>query len=64
MKRNLDEESIAALEEEQRLFTEILEFRKKLALTKADQDRMDSLNAERDRLHATEAWKRALAERK
>ena len=64
MTRNLDEERVAALEADKRLLDQILEIARKSALTKEDQDRMDFLSAERDRLHATEAWKRVLAERK
>ena len=60
MGRTLDEESIAALNEEQRLLTEILELKKKI---KADQDRLNALDAERAKLHETEAWRRVIAER-
>ena len=63
MTRYLDDESIAVLEAEKRLLDEILELTKKGDFTKADQKRLDGLTAERDKLHATEAWQRALAER-
>ncbi len=62
MTRYLDDESIAVLEAEKRLLDEILELTKKGDFTKADQKRLDALTAERDKLHATEAWQEALAE--
>ncbi len=62
MTRYLDDESIAVLEAEKRLLDEILELTKKGDFTKADQKRLDALTAERDKLHATEAWQRALTE--
>ena len=63
-RNQVDEESIDALEAEKRLLDEILELTKKGDFTKADQGRLDALSAKRDKLHATEAWKKALAERK
>ena len=55
------DESNDALVAEKRLLDEILELTKKGDLTKADQERLDASSAKRDKLHATEAWQRALA---
>ncbi len=63
MGRTLDEESIAALEADKRLLDQILEIARKSALTKEDQDRLNALDAERAKLHETEAWRRVMAER-
>lgn len=60
---HVDEVSNDALEAEKRLLDEILELTKKGDLTKADQERLDASSAKRDKLHATEAWQRALADK-
>ncbi len=63
MGRTLDEERIAALEADKRLLDQILEIARKSALTKEDQDRLNALDAERAKLHETEAWRRVVVER-
>ena len=62
--RNLDQESSAVLKKDGRLLDMILELSKKSNFTKAVQGALDTLNTERDKLHATEAWQRVLAERR
>ncbi|MCZ6658477.1 MAG: hypothetical protein O7C67_14380 [Gammaproteobacteria bacterium] len=63
MTRHLEDESIAAFEVEKRLLNEILELTKKGDFTNADQERLDTLSTRRDKLHATEAWLRVLADK-
>ncbi len=63
MTRHLEDQSIAALEVENRLLDEILELTKKGDFTNADQERLDALCVKRNKLHATEAWLRVLADK-
>ena len=60
---HVDDESIAALGVEKRLLDEILQVTKEGDLTKADQERLDDFSAKRDKLHATQAWQRAVADK-
>ncbi len=63
MTRHLEDDSSVALDVEKRLLDEILELTKKRDFTNADQERLEALSTRRDKLHATEAWLRVLADK-
>jgi hypothetical protein len=63
MTRTLNDENIAALEKDKQLLDEVLEIGKRDGITREDQDRIDSLIAERVELHKTAAWRETQAEK-
>ena len=58
MTKPLDDEAVAALEEEDRLHKEARELRTIPSFSKVDQERLDAIYAALNDLHLTEAWQR------
>jgi len=58
MTKPLDDEAVAALEEEDRLHKEARELRTKPSFSKVDQERLNAIYAALNDLHLTEAWRR------